>query len=80
MIGNSLIERIYFCWRWKLHLFDLQGQEIRRIDINTFAAFDLVWSNVLNAFLIAGYNRLLMYNVEKDQLIQIEKINLINKT
>ena len=63
----------------KLRLFDFQGKEIRLIDIKTFAAFDLAWSNVLNAFLIAGYDRLQMYNVENDQLTQVEKINLINK-
>jgi hypothetical protein len=62
-----------------LRLFDFQGNEIRFIDIKTFAAFDLAWSNVLNAFLIAGYDRLQMYNVEKDQLTQVENIDLINK-
>jgi len=62
-----------------LRLFDLQGKQIRLIDIKTFAAFDLAWSNVLNAFLIAGYDRLQIYNIEKDQLTQVENINLINK-
>jgi len=62
-----------------LRLFDLQGKQIRLIDIKTFAAFDLAWSNVLNSFLIAGYDRLQIYNIEKDQLIQVENINLINK-
>ncbi|CAF3340230.1 unnamed protein product [Rotaria sp. Silwood1] len=62
-----------------LRLFDLQGKQIRLIDIKTFAAFDIAWSNVLNAFLIAGYDRLQMYNVEKDQLTHIENINLVNK-
>lgn len=62
-----------------LRLFDLQGKEIRLIDIKTFAAFDLAWSNVLNSFLIAGYDRLQIYNVEKDQLTQVENLNLINK-
>jgi WD40 repeat protein len=62
-----------------LRLFDFQGNQIRLIDIKTFAAFDLAWSNVLNAFLIAGYDRLQIYNVEKDQLTQVENINLINK-
>jgi hypothetical protein len=49
------------------------------IDIKTFAAFDLAWSNVLNAFIIAGYDRLQIYNVEKHQLIHVENIDLINK-
>jgi WD40 repeat protein len=62
-----------------LRLFDLQGKEIRQIDIKTFAAFDLAWSNVLNAFLIAGYDSLQMYNVEKDQITHIENIQLVNK-
>jgi len=62
-----------------LRLFDLQGNELRLIDIKTFAAFDLAWSNVLNAFLIAGYDRLQIYNIEKDQLTQVENIHLINK-
>lgn len=62
-----------------LRLFDFQGKEIRLIDIKTFAAFDLAWSNVLNAFIIAGYDRLQMYNVEKNELTQVENMNLINK-
>ncbi|CAF3259444.1 unnamed protein product [Rotaria socialis] len=62
-----------------LRLFDLNGNQIRLIDIKTFGAFDLAWSSVLNAFLIAGYDRLQAYNTEKDQLIQIENINLINR-
>ncbi len=62
-----------------LRLFDFQGKEIRLIDIKTFAAFDLAWSNVLNAFIIAGYDRLQIYSVEKHQLIQVENIDLINK-
>jgi WD40 repeat protein len=62
-----------------LRLFDFQGKQIRLIDIKTFAAFDLAWSNVLNAFLIAGYERLQIYNVEKDQLTQVENISLLNK-
>jgi WD40 repeat protein len=62
-----------------LRLYDLQGKQIRLIDIKTFAAFDLTWSNVLNAFIIAGYDRLQIYNVEKDQLTQVENIHLINK-
>lgn len=62
-----------------LRLFDLKGNQLRLIDIKTFAAFDIAWSNVLNSFLIAGYDRLQMYNVENDQLTQIENINLINR-
>ncbi|CAF0919573.1 unnamed protein product [Adineta steineri] len=62
-----------------LRLFDLQGNEKYIIDIKTFAAFDLAWSNVLNAFLIAGYDRLQMYNVEKNQLTLVNNIDLINK-
>ena len=62
-----------------LRLFDFQGKQIRLIDIKTFAAFDLAWSTVLNAFLIAGYDRLQMYQVEKDQLTSIEHLHLINK-
>jgi len=62
-----------------LRLFDIHGKEIRLIDIKTFAAFDLAWSNVLNAFIIAGYDRLQIYSVEKHQLIQVENIDLINK-
>jgi WD40 repeat protein len=62
-----------------LRLFDFQGKEIRMIDIKTFAAFDLAWSNVLNGFLIAGYDRLQIYNVETDQLTSVENLNLINR-
>lgn len=62
-----------------LRLFDFQGKEIRLIHIKTFAAFDLAWSNVLNAFLIAGYDGLQTYHVEKNQLTQIENLNLVNK-
>lgn len=62
-----------------LRLFDLQGNELRSIDIKTFAAFDLAWSSVLNSFLIAGYDRLQTYNVEKDQLTQVDNLNLVNK-
>ncbi|CAF0754248.1 unnamed protein product [Adineta steineri] len=62
-----------------LRLFDIQGNEKRVIDIKTFAAFDLAWSSTLNAFLIAGYDRLQMYNVEKDELTSIDNINVANK-
>lgn len=62
-----------------LRLYDYQGKELRSIDIKTFAAFDLAWSSVLNSFLIAGYDRLQMYNVERDQLTQVENLDLINK-
>lgn len=63
----------------QLRLLDLQGKEIRLIQIKTFAAFDLAWSNVLNAFLIAGYDGLQTYHVEKNQLTQIENLNVVNK-
>ena len=62
-----------------LRLFDLQGNELRSIDIKTFAAFDLAWSNLLNCFLISGYDSLQTYNVEKDQLTQVDNLNLVNK-
>ena len=62
-----------------LRLFDFEGKELRLIDIKTFAAFDLAWSNTLNSFLIAGYDRLQLYNVEKDQLTQVENLDLMNK-
>jgi len=61
-----------------LRLFDLLGNEKYLIDIKTFPAFDLAWSNVLNAFLIAGYDRLQMYNVEKNQLTLVDNLHLIN--
>jgi len=62
-----------------LRLFDLRGKEKHIIDIKTFAAFDLAWSSVLNAFLIAGYDRLQMYNVEHNELSVIEQVHLTNK-
>lgn len=62
-----------------LQLFDFHGKEIRTINIKTFAAFDLAWSNVLNAFLIAGYDGLQIYHVKKNQLTQVENLNLSNK-
>jgi hypothetical protein len=62
-----------------LRLFDFQGKEIRVIDIKTFAAFDLAWSNVLNAFVIAGYDSLQTYHVDSNQLTPIEDFHLINK-
>ncbi|UJR27947.1 hypothetical protein I4U23_009206 [Adineta vaga] len=62
-----------------LRLFDFQGKEIRQINIKTFAAFDIAWSNSLKVFLIAGYDSLQMYNVEKDQLTSVEDINFSNK-
>ena len=63
----------------KLRLFDLQGKELREIEVKTFAAFDLAWSKSLNAFLVAGYDCLQMYNVEKNQLIPVENLNFTNK-
>lgn len=62
-----------------LRLYDHQGKEIRQININTFAAFDLAWSNTLNAFLIAGYDRLQMYHVDTAELRPIELLDLANK-
>ena len=62
-----------------LRLFDFQGKELHLIDIKTFAAFDLAWSNVLNAFLIAGYDRLQMYHVGTNQLTEVEGLDLMNK-
>lgn len=63
----------------RLHLYDYQGKLVRSVNINTFAAFDLAWSSVLNGFLIAGYDQLQLYNVETDELKQIEHLDLINK-
>ena len=62
-----------------LRLFDLQGNEVHLIDINTFAAFDVAWSSTLKAFLIAGYDRLQMYRVEKNELTEIDHLHQVNK-
>lgn len=62
-----------------LRLYDYQGKELRQINIDTFAAFDLAWSNSLNAFLIAGYDRLQTYHVETNQLTPVEQLDLANK-
>jgi hypothetical protein len=62
-----------------LRLFDFQGKELNVLDIKTFAAFDMAWSSVLNAFLIAGYERLQMYHVATNELTQVEDLEPMNK-
>lgn len=62
-----------------LHVFDLNGNEKSRIDIEQLPIYDSTWSELLNSFVISTEHHLQIYNLKQNQLKSIELFKEIDE-